>query len=138
MLGWRSQLRRRLLRPPPTLCLGTVALPGTYSACRGPSPQTSTRGLPQPRPRAAREQRSSLCLLRPPPPCPPLAQKDQGPEGAQEQKQPPPFCRHCENPLPPPPTGLLAALQCSPILKMGRLSERAEDLAATQLGFEPT
>lgn len=48
-----------------------------------------------------REQRRSLWLPRPPPPCLPLAQKDQGPEGVREQKQHPPLCRRCENPAPP-------------------------------------
>lgn len=33
-----------------------------------------------------REQRPRLCLLGLPPPCPPLAQKDRGPEEAREQK----------------------------------------------------
>lgn len=32
--------------PTPIMSLGTLALPGTYSACEGPSPQPGTRGLP--------------------------------------------------------------------------------------------
>lgn len=100
---------------PPALCLGTPALPGTYSGCQGPSPQPSTRGAPQPRRRAARGNKGLALPAQAPTPLP--APGTEGPRAPRSPraKQPPPLCPRCEKPPPAPQAW------CSPVLKMGRL-----------------
>lgn len=121
------------LLPPPTLCLGTLALPGAYSACRGPSPQPGTRGLPRPRPRAARGNKGPVSACSGPHPlaCPwhRRTRALREPKGESRTR---PFAKAVRSPLRLPQACWLH--QCSPILKQ---AEGGKKLVATHLGLEP-
>lgn len=70
--------------PPPEaasliLCLGTLALPGTYSAFEGPAASRAPQASPALAEGSESEQRPSLCLPRLPPPSPAPGTEAPGP-----------------------------------------------------------
>lgn len=134
VLHSRSWLGRQCC-PTPQPVLGTLVLPGTRSACRGPSPQPGTRGLPQPWPRAARGNKGpvSACSAPHPLACP-WHRRTRAQREPKCKSSTRPFAEAVRSPLPP--SAGLPAAQVFPHSKDGH-AERGVELGATHLGLEP-